>query len=538
MRIVSALLFAAACLPASAAVFVIDSSSDDTLSACTAAAADCSLRGAIIAANLTPADDTIEFNLPTDDPGFQPATQHWLILVGTTALPFIETRIIIDGLTQPGAIANTNRPSEGGLNGSLKIELRPGSSSGPQQVGLQIVGNNFAAPASTIRGLAISRFQSQIQLGGSSAHRVEGCYIGTDINGTAASLNTFGGRGNGVRIQGPGAYRIGGLLPAERNLISGLSTGIVFQAVSEGIRIQGNLIGTDVSGTLGIGNISDGIASSAPIRNGQIGGITSDARNIISASHFSALRLFSGAPTELAGTLIEGNYFGTDVSGRKPLGNGLNPSSPSQTMATILIGGTTCSIAIGGSAPGQANLIAFGGAAGIQNDRCLGVATPLNHYHGNRGIPLDNVNGGGFVGSTPNDIDDADDQGGNRMQNFPVIDLPAGFLNSGGSSVGLQYRVDTAVANATYPITVHFYRGACGGGSRDLLATDTITAGEAQQLLPFNLISADGANVLPLVATAVDAAGNTSEFSLMLGDEIFNGDFEDVQGAATAGVCR
>jgi hypothetical protein len=64
------------------------------------------------------------------------------------------------------------------LNAVLTIELVPGTASGAQQVGLDTFGNNFSAAASTIRGLVISRFGSQIQLGGGAAHRVEGNFFG------------------------------------------------------------------------------------------------------------------------------------------------------------------------------------------------------------------------------------------------------------------------------------------------------------------------------------------------------------------------
>ena len=152
-----------------AETFEVDTTSDVTLSACQAAIAnDCLLRGAFIAANSTPAVDQIHFNIPQSDAGYQVATQHWRISVGNTALPPISEGVVIDGTTQPGALANTNTPTQGGLNSTLKIEIVPGASFGSQQNGLDTVSNNFNAPASTLRGLAISRFSSQIQLGGGS----------------------------------------------------------------------------------------------------------------------------------------------------------------------------------------------------------------------------------------------------------------------------------------------------------------------------------------------------------------------------------
>lgn len=53
--------------PAYAANFAVDSTVDTDLGACTAAANDCTLRGAINAANAAAGPDTITFAIP-DDP--------------------------------------------------------------------------------------------------------------------------------------------------------------------------------------------------------------------------------------------------------------------------------------------------------------------------------------------------------------------------------------------------------------------------------------------------------------------------------------
>lgn len=524
--------------PGQTAVFVVDTTSDGVLGDCTEAAADCSLRGALQNANAIGDLDDIHFDIPVSDPGFQPDTGHWLILVGATALPPITQAVVIDGFTQPGASANTQLASVGGLDAVLKVEIRPGTPFGTQQFGLDIGSANFSMPAATVRGLAINRFSAQILLHGSAAHRVEGCYLGTDITGTSAALSGNSGLGAGVRIQGPGPYQIGGLQAMARNLISGLSVAILFQSGSNGLVVQGNLIGTNAAGDAAIAIKGDALSSAAPLTNAQIGGTDSDARNVISGAHFSALRLFGQALADFSGTRIEGNYFGTDVSGRLPIGNGLNPQSPSQVQPTIQISGLQCVLEIGGQAPGAANLIAFGGGAGILNDQCRGIGTPLNRFLGNRGIPFDNVFGGGALGATPNDAGDTDEIGGNRLQNFPELQLPDGFLNSGGDSVALQYRVDSAITHASYPITVNFYRGACGGGSETLIASDTYGEAEAQQWRAFMLSSGDGNNLLPLVATAVDAAGNTSEFTPMIGDVVFRDGLEDEPMPESPGSCH
>ena len=170
-----------------AETFEVDTTSNTSLSTCLAASAnDCSLRGALAAANGTPAADEIIFNIPQSDAGFQVATQHWRISVPDGSPLFSPgPSVVIDGTTQPGASANSNSPDQGGLNGVLKIEIS----------GTNPIGNaNFAFllngdTASVLRGLVINGYrEAQVFLSGDGAHRIEGCYLGTDVTGSSAQL--------------------------------------------------------------------------------------------------------------------------------------------------------------------------------------------------------------------------------------------------------------------------------------------------------------------------------------------------------------
>lgn len=79
---------------------------------------------------------------------------------------------------------------------------------------------------------------------------VIGNYIGTDVTGTQDLGNAGGGAfgGNGIYNQAP-STRIGGPTPQERNVISGNSASGIFldAAITTGVRIEGNFIGTQVS---------------------------------------------------------------------------------------------------------------------------------------------------------------------------------------------------------------------------------------------------------------------------------------------------
>ena len=208
MKTFPALAFAALCVTgdAFATTFIVDTGSDSSLVACDdATPADCSLRGAMENANLNPAPDRIVFAIPTSDASYQATTGHWRIAVGATPLPRIDNAVEIDGYTQPGAAPNTITADAGGLDTILKIEVMPGTTFGTQQNGFEISPNFPSQGASTFRGLALNSFAQQFQLWGTAAHRIEGCFLGTDIDGTVAAVTTSGGRGYGIFAFGAGA---------------------------------------------------------------------------------------------------------------------------------------------------------------------------------------------------------------------------------------------------------------------------------------------------------------------------------------------
>src|SRR5207245_1450316 len=97
--------------------------------------------------------------------------------------------------------------------------------------------------------------------------------------------------------------------------LTGLGKG--FASGSNDNLVQGNLIGTDVSGRTALGNRDDGILIEVMATNNTIGG-TALAGNVISANADDGVHLTGVAVT---GNLIQGNNIGTDLSGTQPLGN-------------------------------------------------------------------------------------------------------------------------------------------------------------------------------------------------------------------------
>jgi hypothetical protein len=329
-----------------------------------------SLCQAILDNNGTPGLNTIAFDIaPGGVQTIQPAS----------ALPTITNPVVIDGTTQPG------------YAGTPLIELN-GDDAGTPVNGLRI-----SAGDSTVTGLVINGFSEDgifFQTNGNNI--LTGNYIGTDVTGTQVvanglfgaqfdfvSDNTVGGTapgagnlisGNqlGLEVVGDGnviqgnligtdatgtvalgnrrdglflsrsANTVGGSSPGARNLISGntgngISAGTLYGAV-----IQGNYVGTDITGTLALANGQDGINLSDTVGPNTVGGPNPGEGNLISGNAGNGI-----VANDAGSQIIEGNYIGTDASGTQPLGN--------STFGVEVVAGSFNTI--GGTGAGAGNLI-------------------------------------------------------------------------------------------------------------------------------------------------------------------------------------
>ena len=118
---------------------------------------------------------------------------------------------------------------------------------------------------------------------------LQGNRIGTSANGMAAIPNG----GDGIAIELGNNNVIGGSAPGAGNLISGNGTVASGTGRGNGISvgssnniIQGNLIGTDVTGTAPLPNLINGIAGG---RNTTVGGIGAGERNVIAFNGLSGI---------------------------------------------------------------------------------------------------------------------------------------------------------------------------------------------------------------------------------------------------------
>jgi len=289
-----------------------------------------SLRQAILDAS-TMGGVTITFNIP----GTGVHTVSPL-----SALPNIAQPVTIDGYTQPGSSQNTNPPTMGD-NAVILIELS-GAMAPPNSnfSGLHIL---FAlADNCTVRGLAINSFQHDAIDIDSNGNTIEGNFIGTNASGTAALPNGTNGLGAVIFVGASSNNTVGGTTPDARNVISGnIGPGISSQGGAGNV-VQGNLIGTDATGSLALGNTGPGI-----LINGStdvVGGATTDARNVISGNN-RGIDVSGGS-----GNTIQGNFIGTDVTGTTALANPNVGVNLNTGVLNTVIGGLT---ATPGTPPGN-----------------------------------------------------------------------------------------------------------------------------------------------------------------------------------------
>ncbi|GAA0723319.1 hypothetical protein [Dokdonella soli] len=294
---------------------------------------------------------------------------------------------------------NTNTPDAGALNTKLMIEL-VGADTGFSINGFTYARCGAPTIAITVQGVAMHGFSDAIVGGGLSTPKAQiniyGCFLGTKIDGT--SLPTLGNTGAAIRVDNDNV-QIGGIQPWQRNLLSGNSTGVLAGSPNSTVIVEGNLIGTDATGALAIPNGTNsnwpGLLLNANFPGLRIGctgaGCTAPghpSRNVISGNHNVGLGIWDGPAQGTGGIQIKGNYIGTDWSGTQPLPNGDAVGGCPTYCAGIQLTGSssvaTPASIIGGSNPGEANLIAFNNGAGI-------ISSPQYNANGAIGASFDSI---------------------------------------------------------------------------------------------------------------------------------------------------
>lgn len=349
-----------------------------------------SLRAAITSANTVyVGTKLITFNIPTTDPGYNATTGTWTI-IPLTVYPMLQSgNVTIDGTTQSTNQGNTNPngpeiviDGNGTLDHALLIvtpnNVIKGIVVGRCLYGIQIANNTASnnlitdcyaginasgnAAFSNGYGITISTNTTNNQVrncvlsgntdGGiavsaASGNIIAGNKIGTNPAGTVIIANM-----NGVAISDAANNTIGGTTFADRNIISGNTSGgiVINTLLSSQNIVTGNYIGTDITGTLRLDNGTGIMIVNSG--NNTIGGNNSTTRNIISGNTEAGI-ILNGTGTK--NNIISGNYIGTDLTGTQILYNHVGIMLKSRANINT----------IGGTTSGERNIISGNSEIGI-----------------------------------------------------------------------------------------------------------------------------------------------------------------------------
>lgn len=442
-----------------------------------------SLRQAITDANDNSGADIIEFNIPNTDGGYNISgtNEQWTISPSTD-LPAITESVVLDATMQPGS-GNYRIKISG--QGSLDdgFLLNTSSAAGSEIYGFEITGFNVNGNSTGINIFFVSTIGSLIGASGkgnvinncslgisfslSQNNIIQGNLIGTDTSGTVAIAN-----GAGIFISSAGSQMIGGSNPSDGNLISGNTNEGININASGAHTIEGNLIGTTISGLVALPN-NHGVQITTSNSNNIID-------NVISANTNDGIRFgFSSSNT------VQGNNIGVGSDGITPLPNNIGITD-FQTL-------TSNNNLYGGLNAGEANIIAHNTNQGIlinnANHESFQIIANSIYQNGGKGIDL-----GGA---------------GNNNKSSPLI---IGFTTTDVSGVG------------TTGDDIHVYRdneGVSPLQGKEYLGTTTVLGdGTWTASSSITLSASDFIN-----ATATDGDGNTSEFTYNFENALhFSGD--------------
>jgi CSLREA domain-containing protein len=260
----------------------------------------CSLRAAIQEANARSGINLINFDIPGS--GFK-------TIAPATLLPPITDRVIINGTTQPG-YADSPLIEINGANALISgegLNFKTGS------------GGTSPGNGSAVRGLAFTRWLSDVVFDNSNYSEIQDCYIGVKPDGTAGQFEID----NGVVIYGS---HDNGIIA---NVISNQDTGIFINgANTKSCRIERNKIGTDPTGNSKMGNYRGIISLQSPGQH-QI------TENLISGNKQNGIYFINNSTDET--NTISNNLIGTTANGMSALpntGNGILLENAAKSVIT------------------------------------------------------------------------------------------------------------------------------------------------------------------------------------------------------------
>jgi len=238
---------------------------------------------------------------------------------------------------------------------------------GNGQSGIQIVASELCRVGSSStadRNYIAANGADGVLINASNDCSVKGNYIGID---TLQAAQPNGGAG--VQVAVGQDNQIGGTVADEGNVISGnTGSGIVVSEPASETRVFGNRIGTNEAGTSAIPNGFAGVHLAGGFLN-EIGGGEEGAGNTISGNAQAGVLVQSITTANS----IEGNYIGTDANGQSAIPNLYGVFFDRASSNTL-----------GGTEPGEGNVISGNTSSGVRMDGTETEACSLNFVLGNR----------------------------------------------------------------------------------------------------------------------------------------------------------
>lgn len=285
--------------------------------------------------------------------------------------------------------------------------------------------------------------------------------VGTNAAGTARIPNLD----DGVRIVGAPNTRIGE--PGGGNVISGngtVTSGFVSRyadaidvggAGASGTVIEGNTIGLDVTGTTGLYNTAGEIrVTNAP--STRIGGTAAGARNVVGDDgtvNFNAAHCILVSGAGATGTVIEGNYLGTDAGGT--LSRGCRGAGVFVDGAPgVRIGGTTAAArnVISGNRTNGGVWITNGASGTVVQGNYVGIDATGTVAVANHPFGVALVSGGNTIGGTAPGTGNV--ISGNTQRGIDLNEIGASNNVIQGNLIGTNAAGTAAVPNGVYGIHI------------------------------------------------------------------------------------
>ena len=213
-------------------------------------------------------------------------------------------RNLISGCSFGVHILSTGSPSGHQIRGNLMGLTAGGGAALAPACGAAATGVSVNGTSHVIEDNAIAGLDKGVVLAGTT-HTVRGNFIGTDASGAAE----LGIDDEGIQASGSD-HTIGGTNPGDGNVVGGAAPGISLGGSNN--TVYGNFLGTDVTGTLDLGNDTTGITISGS--DNLIGGTGAGQPNLIAFNGS-----ISGAGVSISGqrVTVRGNsiYENRSASG-------------------------------------------------------------------------------------------------------------------------------------------------------------------------------------------------------------------------------